>query len=414
VHPGVARAASYAFVVALAGHVEAGPPVIVPCDGLPAPVAALGIKSALDAYAIAPAASVAVAASAGEDGRSVLWLSKAGDEPRTVKLAGRVVGLSILDNGTQAFVVVRATDRKGAVKNVDLMRVDVKTARATPALTLPSTARGLAIGAGGTILLVASRDEIRTFQLPNLSSGPLYRALGENVGVAPIEGSTEVVIAQPSRIVLADLAGQQSRDGLALREEAAAPARLTGMLTSTGDAGPIALGEQGTAWCVRVEAWPPPLPAPAAAAAPPEPEPAPGAVEAAPEAGAETAAEAAPEAAPEATPEVTPEAAPVAPIPAPTTPEAAGTVSGLVAGPGSSEVASIVFLGPDNVLHESARVAPDDRGRFRASALPTGVYRIVASGKGGRVLICEPPYITIRVGSDSAVEAPVLKVLRAK
>ena len=387
-------------MVALAGHVLAEPPFIVPCDGLPAPVTALGVKSSLEAYAVAPGASVAVAASAGEDERSVLWFSRSGDEPRTVKLAGRVMGLALLDDGTQAFVVVRATDRKGLVKSVDLMRVDLKTARAIPALSLPSTARGLAVGTGGTTLLVASRDEIRTFQLPNLSSGPLYRALGENVGVAPIEGSTEVVVAQPSRIVLADLAGVQSRDGLALREETAAPARLTGMLASTGDAGPIALGERGTAWCVRVEAPTTPPPAPAAAVAPAES--APGAAEAAPEAAAE--------AAPEATPEVTPEAAPVPPIPAP---PAAGTVSGLVAGPASAEVASIVFLGPDNVLHESARVAPDDRGRFRASALPMGVYRIVASGKGGRVLICDPPYITIRVGSDSAVEAPVLNVLRA-
>jgi hypothetical protein len=392
-------------MVVLAGHVGAGPPVLVPCDGLPAPVAALGIKSVLEAYAVAPRASVAVAASAVEDERSVLWLSRAGDEPRTVKLAGRVMGLALLDDGTQAFVVVRTTDRKGLVKSVDLMRVDVKTARAIPALTLPATARGLAIGMGGASLLVASRDEIRTFQLPNLSSGPLYRALGENVGVAPIEGSTEVVVAQPSRIVLADLAGQQSREGLALREEAAAPARLTGMLTSTGDAGPIALGERGTAWCVRVEPTFPSLPPPppseqAAPVVPPEP---------------------APEAAPEATPEATPEGAPVPPIPAPpaapvapTTPEAAGTVSGLVAGPASSEVESIVFLGPDNGLHESARVAPDERGRFRASALPSGAYRIVAAGRGGRVLICDPPYITIRVGSDSAVEAPVVNVLRAE
>jgi hypothetical protein len=43
-----------------------------------------------------------------------------------------------------------------------------------------------------------------------------------------------------------------------------------------------------------------------------------------------------------------------------------------------------------------------------------GGYRIVASGKKGRVLICEPPFVTIRVGSNGAVEAPVLKVLRAE
>jgi hypothetical protein len=406
----MARAAAYAFMVALAGQVRAEPPVIVPCDDLPAPVAALGVKSQLEAYALAPGGSVAVAASEGEDERSVLWLSSGGDEPRAVKLAGRVMGLALLGDGTQAYAVVRSIDRKGAVKSVELTRVDVKAARAISALTLPFTARGLAIGAGGATLLVASRDEIRTFQLPNLSSGPLYRALGENVGVAPIEGSTGVVVAQPSRIVVADLAGAQSRDGLALKEEAAAPARLTGMLASTGDAGPIALGERGTAWCVRVDPTLP-LPPPSPPPPPPLPPQEQAAPETAPEAAPVAAPTAAPEATPEPTPDVSPEAAPVTPIPAPEPP---GTVSGLVAGPASAEVASIVFLGPDNVLHESARVAPDERGRFRTPALPAGMYRIVASGKGGRVLICEPPYITIRVGSDSAVEAPVLKVLRAE
>ena len=93
---------------------------------------------------------------------------------------------------------------------------------------------------------------------------------------------------------------------------------------------------------------------------------------------------------------------------------APGTVFGVVEGPSLAEVAAIVLLGPDNVLHEAARAIPDERGRFVSSALPPGTYRLVAAGKGGRVLICEPPFITIRVDSNGAVEAPVLKVLRAQ
>jgi hypothetical protein len=89
-------------------------------------------------------------------------------------------------------------------------------------------------------------------------------------------------------------------------------------------------------------------------------------------------------------------------------------VHGLVEGPAVSEVAAIVLLGPDNVLREAARVVPDRQGHFVASALPPGAYRAIAAGKAGRVLICEPPFITIRVDSNGAVEAPVLKVLRAQ
>jgi hypothetical protein len=117
------------------------------------------------------------------------------------------------------------------------------------------------------------------------------------------------------------------------------------------------------------------------------------------------------EPAPQAEPKA--EAPPVVPPP-PEIPAEPGTVFGVVAGPALAEVAAIVLLGPDNVLHEAARAIPDEQGHFSASALPIGAYRIVAAGKGGRVLICDPPFITIRVGSNSAVEAPVLKVLRAQ
>jgi hypothetical protein len=99
---------------------------------------------------------------------------------------------------------------------------------------------------------------------------------------------------------------------------------------------------------------------------------------------------------------------------APATPAEPGSVFGVVTGPALAEVAAIVFLGPDNVLHEAARAIPDGNGRFAASALPPGAYRIVAAGKGGRVLICDPPFVTIQVGSKGAVEASVLKVVSAQ
>jgi len=204
---------------------------------------------------------------------------------------------------------------------------------------------------------------------------------------------------------MADLAGVQGRDGLVLTEVAAAPAPLTGMVSSTGEEGPIALAGSGAAWCVRVDAVPAPPPVPAAAADPAVAPPveSPSAVEPLPAEPSEDVASVPP----------APSVPPVASA-APEVPSAPGAVFGVIDGPGLGEVASIVFLGPDNVLHEQLRVPPDDRGRFWASALPAGAYRIIAAGKGGRVLICEPPFIAIRVGGNGAVEAPVLKVLRAQ
>lgn len=394
------RAATLALLVGLASRVTAQPPVLVSCDEPPATVSPLGPKSDFEAFGIAPDASVAVVAMAspGEPARSVLRFARAGDAPKDLKLAGRVLGLAVAPDGNSAFVIVRATNRKGAVRSVELVRVDLQTARATTGPTIPATARGLAFSAGGSTLLVASRDEIRTFQLPGLASGPLYRALGDNVGVASIAGSSVVVLAQPSRVVLADLAAPQGRDGLVLSQEAAAPAPLRGMMASTGAAGPVALSEGGIAWCVRASALPPPPP--------PLPPPPPSVTMESP------AVEIPPVQPPAAEPLIV-EASTI--VPPAIEPQAApGTVFGVVEGPSLAEVAAIVLLGPDNVLHEAARAIPDERGRFVSSALPPGTYRLVAAGKGGRVLICEPPFITIRVDSKGAVEAPVLKVLRAQ
>jgi len=231
---------------------------------------------------------------------------------------------------------------------------------------------------------------------------------GENVGVAPFAGSSHVLVAQSSRVVRVDLAGAQGRDGLTCAEEAPSPDPLRGLTAAWDDRGPIAVGEGGGRWCVAGGAPPAPAAAPLAPVdVAPDPPPAasapvPAAVEALP-----------PEPAPP----------PQQPPSPPASPPAAGdssgnrgepaSVFGLIDGPSRGDVAAVVVLGPDNVLKEAARSVPDEQGRFTAHGLPAGAYRIVAAGKGGRVLICDPPFITVHVGVDGAVEAPVLKVLRA-
>jgi len=84
-----------------------------------------------------------------------------------------------------------------------------------------------------------------------------------------------------------------------------------------------------------------------------------------------------------------------------------------VSGPARDAVHELTVLGPDNVLKEAARVAPDASGRYIVAELRTGTYRIVAAGENGRVLVCDPPYVTVKVSSGAAVEAPAMDVLRA-
>jgi hypothetical protein len=393
----------------LSSRTRAEPPSLVPCDELPAAVAALSSRSEIESFGIAPAASVAVVAirPPGDGGRSLLRVGHAGEAPRDIEVGGRVLGLVVAADGSVAYAVVRTVDRKGVARNVELLRVDLATSRASVRLALPGGARGVTIAADGSTLFVASRDEIRTFRLPGLESGPLFRVPGDNIGVVPIPSSTTVLVAQRLRLALGDLSAPQSRDGLELRQSVDAPSAIRVLVASAGDTGPIALSEDGSAWCVRTGSLPPAARAPAASAetAPAERVP------------AETqAVEPVPPALPPA--EVPP---PPATAEAPrsiaaesSVPAESGAVSGTVAGPGAREVETIVFLGPDNVLREAARVVPDGQGRFSVPELPSGMYRVVAAGRGGRVLICDPPYATVRVGSKGAIETPVLNVVRAQ
>jgi hypothetical protein len=103
-------------------------------------------------------------------------------------------------------------------------------------------------------------------------------------------------------------------------------------------------------------------------------------------------------------------------MPEPTpTPEPAppGTVRGMLSGPALSSVAAVVILGPDNVLREAARVAPTADGSFRFEGLAPGAYRLVASGAAGRVVLCDPPFLTVRLQGSQSVTVPEWRAIRA-
>jgi len=240
---------------------------------------------------------------------------------------------------------------------------------------------------------------------------------GDNVGLAPLADSTYAVVAQPTRLALIDLSAAQGRDGLPLSSETVPPGTLRGLMAAAGESGPVALTEDGRAYCVRAV---PPSPQARAVLPVPPPKPSEAAPSTPPPAPPEEPPEVE-EAPVETRPEPPPETAPVPPPPVPVPekpPESSGaattrSVFGQLTGPSLSEVAAVVFLGPDNILHEAARVVPDGDGRYETSGLAAGAYRIVAAGKAGRVLLCDPSFITVHVGANGAVEAPVLKVLHA-
>ena len=457
----VIRTVAAALVAAAAGVVaaRAAGPVVVPGDDLPEPVLALGTLDQATAFSVSAQRDVAVAAvpSPRGPGRSLLRVAR-GAATKELELPGVVRGLVVAADGGTAYAIVFETDRKGAPRRTSLARIDLGAPRVQTTFALPMSARGLAIGAGGATLLVASGDEIRTFLLPDLTSGPLYRVGGDNAAVAPLARSNRVLVAQGRTVALVDLAAAQDRDGLKVLERADAASAVRCLIASPDDTAALALDDAGGTYDVSVDplrlapraaatvaSWPgtpvapaPPVeaiaPAAAAVAAPaPSTETVPAVV---PEAqappvavippAAATAAVAAPSSAvpepppAETAPAVVPQAqAPPPPVPtevpiastAPT-PSEPGAVAGTLTGPARDLAAFVIALGPDNVLKEATRVAPDAGGRFRFTGLAAGSYRLVAAGANGRVLVCEPPFVTIRLAPGAPVEAPTLGVLK--
>ena len=166
-------------------------------------------------------------------------------------------------------------------------------------------------------------------------------------------------------------------------------------------------------------AGPPPVTAPATSAPPavvpsPAAEPAasPTAVSAAasstppisPPPAAETVQPPVPDVAPPSrptTPTVAPPTEPPAAAPAPPAPRegaAEATLSGTIRGD-RTRVRAVVLYGPDSIVREFARVAPDAAGEWKTPLPPPGVYRLVAIGDGSTPIAVAPSFLTITVNS---------------
>jgi len=468
-----------ALGVAFAATARAAGPVLVPGEAPPG-VEALGAIDGAGAIGVSADGGVAAATfrSTKDPKRSVVRVGRAGSPPREFDLQGEAAALAVEPSGAAACAIVREIGKKGEVRDSRLVRIDLQTLRPLAEAPLPLTAAGVALRNGDDALYVASRDEIRTFLLPDLRSGPLYRVAGDNVGVAAVAGSSEVLVAQPARLVLVDLDAKQAREGLPVLAGMDLPSTPRAIVSSPVEADALLLDAGGLTHRIRIDplritageaavaiAWPgarearktprPEAIAPVAVAAASASTSAssdrgtraPPAAEASPETVAPPAAPAAaaipqptpaptPAAAPAPTPRPEPEPAPAlppAPTPVPTpipspSPVAeeprrseqaappsqlpAGSVVGHVGGPGVRFVVSIVAFGPDNILKEGARANPGPDGSWRLTGLAPGSYRIVADGAAGRVLLCQPPYVTVRVGAGAGSEAQELSVVR--
>lgn len=86
-----------------------------------------------------------------------------------------------------------------------------------------------------------------------------------------------------------------------------------------------------------------------------------------------------------------------------------GSVEGLPAGLSGT----IVIFGPDNILREARRIALSRDGRWAASDLAPGRYRVQLDGGGKTVLVTDPPFLWVEVPPSGSVRTTPMRVIRA-
>lgn len=402
------------ILAALASAPPVAQPVVVSSGASPAVLGTAGVPDDAVALSLSPdGRSMAYAlASRGKKEASDLVLATVGlDSTRSVSVRGVIRDLLFLEDGR--VLVLHHTPAKrwegdtfltswvpGAPKTERLMRV-------------PPSSTDLSHWPGGDAVLLSCRNEIRTLLGLDLTTGPVFMFPGNNLAVSSLGRGSYVWVGQDTGLFLIDLSQPSGRDAMRVLAQQPVPAPVAALVEYPG--GTQALVRLSDGRLFRASLDPPGFEAQGSADHIVGPT-------GAGEGPSLTFARAPVE--PEALPEPTPaeplveEAEPAVvaqpePIGKPDAPRARLThqLSGTIGG-SSDLVRYVVLLGPDNILHEAARVKPEDNGGWAADGLAPGRYVVQLDGGGTRVLVTKPRLVWVEVGDD-AIEAPAIEVLRA-
>ncbi len=303
-------------------------------------------------------------------------------EALTIKIGGLVRDLLFSDDDSSIYVLEHRPAKRGGGQSF-LLRIDLSDLKIEKRLRLPPTARGIEPWSAGPSLLIPARNEIRTISLPLLRSGPLFRVPGENLCVA-VAGGSRVLIGQETALLVVDLSDPQGREGMPVRRRVATRAPVVSIDVDDGGLRAVARladGSQLSLSLDKIEPAEEKTVPPVAAEAPPPPPVAPP-VAAAPEPA---------RAAEEETVEVQVEVQSQVQV----------QVQGTIHDAPDDLPISVVFLGPDNLLREAARIRADSAGRWQASGLAAGRYRVQLDAGGARALITDPPFRTLEIGEPA-------------
>ncbi len=345
---------------------------------------------------------------------SVALYSTKAPSPKRFEIPGVVRDLLYAPEG-ESVLGIQYKKAKRQDGEAQLLRFEPDQPKPRRLVRLPETARDLDFWREREALLISCRNEVRSLLMPHLLSGPLYTIPGENLAVAQVPGSSLIVLGREDGLMLIDLDDPHGLEEMPVRESVALDHPAIALSASPDGSFVMARLADDSVYRWRIDSSPAPPP-PREAPAPPSPVvPEPDAVaQEEPEEPIEPpAAEPAPEEVPVEEP---PAPAPPPPVvPEPETPPAKEPpqLRGKIEGPAVGKVVAVVLRGPNNILREAQRIKPDSNGVWRASGLAPGQYRIQLDGGGDRVLVTDPPFLTVEVSEEGSVAAGVINVLGA-
>jgi hypothetical protein len=353
---------------------------------------------------------------------TILLYGPGTDQPAEVRVNGVVRDLLFAPDGMSVFGLLHRPAKKREGETY-LIGIGIDPAKSRRLLRTPPSARGLDYWPARNSLLIAARNEIRTFKLPDLRSGPLYRVLGENLAVASLGRGGRILVGQATGIVELDLNDPPGETEMPSRDRLNSPEPVVSLAVANDGTSALARLADGTVHAVafvplRIDvAGTAAVLAEHARGPSVESRAEPDTLAREPEAAIPEPATTAPE--PAAT---EPESAPTQPAPTAPAPETAAEagaaaeghqVWGRIVGDAADRVAAVLLLGPDNILREAQRVQPGSDGWWWADGLQPGRYRVQLDGGGETVLLTQPPFILLDIQAGKPVRAAEIRVVEA-
>jgi len=222
----------------------------------PAVLEHLGSLDGLIAFAVASDGTRgALAFSTERDRVSELRIvSTTSPDPRRVEFKGVIRALLFAGEEETLYALVHHPKKKVA-GDTYLGRVDLDSLKLRDQIRVPVSSRDLEYWYLQNSLLVAAANEIRSFVLPRLRSGPLFRLPGPNNSVESLGTSSLVLVGQNDSLLLVDLHDPPGPESMPVRKRIAVPGPVVELAASADGSHALAKLADGRMLDLDLDSW---------------------------------------------------------------------------------------------------------------------------------------------------------------